>query len=500
MMTAKNRRRILAFPFFYLALQACAQSQPSMATREQALKSLVHLSAQGCPDGDRSGSGFAIEKPNTIVTAHHVVGGCSKINVRYEGAAGGTPSKQAKVTRVLPKGDIAMLEVIDPPPVPVLAIAPPPPNHANTYAGLGYQNGQISGGDVMVTFSSGRPELASILTPQIIIELSKLNSPIDTSQSVLRFNVALQPGMSGGPIIDMNGAVIGIVAGGLKAGAAPASWGWPATLINALKTSTASISQPVRTGVAYYSLSELQQVNSAYNSREQIKCGNLRLTFRGTQPLQNLLPGADDAARVRHIMNISTMSDSELRTLKFDIWVEKRSGATAVIPAGYEITNESGVCLIATEDDQFKQMIWGGPATTPQEVQQISAQFENLVMAPRVPTYGFQYDPQLTTLSPNGMPGPNFRENGLVFNRKGGMSPKVPFYGPQTPILHSFETLIARSGTFLGVGTINEEVTRDLSRCLLVGMGDRTCAGTRQHVRDWTHFILATQLSTFPVN
>lgn len=480
--------------------QSWAQSQPSLAAREKALRSLVHISASGCPDGDRSGSGFVLENPGTVITAHHVVGGCNQISVRYEGAPAGTPQRTAQVSRVLPKGDLAMLAVAAPPTVPVLALAPPPPNRANSYAGLGYQNGQISGGDILVTFSTGSSQLAAILTPQLIVELNRLDSPIDTGQAVLRFNSALQPGMSGGPIIDADGGVIGIVAGGLKAGAAPASWGWPAASIVTLKTSTAAIDQTIRNGRAYYSLRELRQVTSVQNTRDKISCGNLTMSYYGTQQFKDLFPSADDQMRVRHIMSISTMSVAELESLSFDIWVHKYSGATAVVPAGYAMSVDNGICRVATLDQQFQQLIWGGGATTQLEVQQISTQFENLVMVPRVPSFGFQFDPQLTTFLPTGMPGPNYRDNGLVFNRKGFMSPKMPYQGPATPILHSFETLIARSGTFLGVSTINDEVSSDLPRCLQIGMQNPSCANTRLHVRNWTHFILATQLSTFPAN
>lgn len=482
-------------------LPAYPKGEPSWTTRMQVLRSLVRISADGCPGGARSGSGFALETAGTIITAHHVVGGCSNILVYYEDAPVGSPPRLGKVTRVLPKGDLAMLAVANAPAVPVLRLAPPPPDPANTFAGAGYQNGQLSAGDLLVHFSTGSARLEAILTPLLLIELTQLNSPIDTGQMVLRFNMALQPGMSGGPIIDVNGAVIGVVAGGLKAGAAPASWGWPATLIPSLKLSTAAINLPIRTGRVYYSSDELARIDNGPNQGRQIRCGRLDMAFRGQKSFQSLLPGTDDYRRVQHIMNISTMSPSELGALSFDLWVHAPSGATAVVPAGYRMLSDNGVCRVATANNEFRQLLWGGVAANPDQVQLVSSEFEMTVVAPLLPSFGFQFDPQLTTLSPmTGQPGPNFRDNGLVFNRKGIMSPKIPFQGPGTPILHSFETLIARSGTFLGVLTINDEVTQDLQRCLQLGMLHPSCNATRDHVRVWTHFVLATQLSTFPAN
>lgn len=480
---------------------AYTQNQPSWATRTQVLRSLVRISADGCPGAARSGSGFALEASGTIITAHHVVGGCSDIRVHYEGAPVGSAPKPARVTRVLPKGDLAMLTVTNAPTVPVLRLAPPPPDPDNTFAGAGYQNGQLSGGDLLVKFSTGSARLDAILTPQLLIELIQLASPIDTSQTVLRFNMALQPGMSGGPIVDVNGAVIGVVAGGLKAGAAPASWGWPATLIGRLKQSPTAIELPIQTGQAYYSSEELAPVDAGLNEVRHIRCGTLEMAFRGRKSFQNLLPGTDDYLRVQHIMNISTMSPAELGALNFELWVHEPSGATAVVPAGYPLQANNGVCRAATPNNEFRQVLWGAEAVNPDQVQLMSSQFETVVVAPLLPSFGFQFDAQLTTLSPTtGQPGPNFRDNGLVFNRKGIISPKIPFQGPGTPILHSFETLIARSGAFLGVVTINSEVTRDLQRCLQLGMLHPSCRATREHVRVWTHFVLATQLSTFPAN
>lgn len=494
-------RLLFAAMLLYQHLPAYPQNQPSWATRTQVLRSLVRIDADGCPGSARSGSGFALETAGTIITAHHVVGGCGDIRVHYEGAPAGSPPKTARVTRVLPKGDLAMLTVADAPAVPVLRLAPPPPDQANTFAGAGYQNGQLSGGDLLVNFSAGSARLEAILTPQLLIELTKLASPIDTKQTVLRFNVALQPGMSGGPIVDANGAVIGVVAGGLKAGAAPASWGWPATLIDSLKRSTDRIDLPIQTGRAYYSLEELTPTNTGPNQGRKIRCGTLELAFRGRKSFQSLLPGTDDYLRVQHIMNISTMSPAELGALNFELWVHAPSGATAVVPAGYQLQADNGVCRVATANGEFRQILWGGNAVNPHQVQLLSTQFEMLVLAPLLPAFGYQFDPQLTTIAPGtGLPGPNFRDNGLVFNRKGIMSPKIPFQGPGTPILHSFETLIARSGAFLGVVTINNEVSPDLPRCLQLGMQHPSCRAAHEHVRVWTHFVLATQLSTFPAN
>lgn len=476
---------------------ALAQDAPAFATRQAVLKSLVYVRAAQCADGtQRAGSGFTFETPATIVTAHHVVGGCATIDVTYEGVDAGAPrSRRAAIRNVLATGDLALLSVDGAPAVPVLKLAAPPPDRGKMYAGFGYQNGQPTAGDVPVAFSTGSEYLRDILPSEARRELQQTGSAIDLDRRVLRFNVALQPGMSGGPIIDLRGEVIGIVAGGLKAGAAPASWGWPSELVRALLTSNEAPQQQVRLARAYYSLSEMDVEAAALRDRREVRCGSLTFTYRGTRTFADVAAGADDQPRLQYIMSISTRPRSEIDALKFDVWVHAPSGATAVTPSGYQLEAGDGACIVRSNRGPFKQAIWGAKATNPMEIAQVSSQFEITVMAALAPyAYGFMPDPSLTTM------GPQFRDNGMVFNRKGFTQPKTLWVpgAPAPHLAHTFETLIAKSGSFLGVGTLNDDMPANAMWCLQQGDGAPGCENTTAHIREWTHFILATQLSTYP--
>jgi S1-C subfamily serine protease len=474
-----------------------AQEGPSFATREAALKSLVYVRANDCPDNaPRAGSGFAFENPGQIVTAHHVVGGCRTVNISYEGVSPAGPRlHRAEVARVLPWGDLALLTVAAPPSVPVLKLAPQRPDRSRVYYGAGYQNGQPTAGDKEVTFTPGSSSLTDILPEEAKNELRRNRSAIDVSREVLRFNVALQPGMSGGPIIDATGSVVGIVAGGLKAGAAPASWGWPSGWVADLLASTDARNQTVTVAGVYYTLAEMNAEAAAIRSGREITCGSLEFSYRGSRRFADVARGADDQARLQHIMAISTRPREEIDAFNFEIWVHAQSGATAVTPAGYTIGREGDVCAIASRSGPFRQVIWAAAATDQFQIMQVSLQFERAVMLPRAPyQFGFNPDPALTT------PGPQFRPNGMVFNRKGFTQPKAPWMpgGPAPPLAHTFETLIAKSGSFLGVGTMNDELPPMLQFCVQIGFRAPECGALIPYVREWTHFILATQLSTYP--
>jgi hypothetical protein len=505
-MTLKIIQLSFACLAYLVSFASFAQDGPTFAVRSAALRSLVHINAKDCPaDPNRSGSGFTLDSPGTIVTAHHVVGGCKKITVRYEGVVPGTPSIfSADLVRVLPDGDLALLTVAGAPVVPVLQLALTPVDKNDEFAGFGYQNGQFSASDVSVTFGSGGEKLNEVLTESLLKELTTLNSPIDRQRKILRFRDALQPGMSGGPIIDKSGRVIGIVAGGLKAGAAPASWGWPSQWISSLKISSAPVSIPILTAGAYYSTSDLDKIAVVMGDDKKLQCGALTMRFIGARMFSDLAVGADDGPRLQHIMQISGMSLAQLNSLSFEVWQHIQSGATALLPAGISLQAAGGICKASSADGELTQLIWGANAMTQYDVQQMSVQFEGNVIMPRLPQLTmWQFDPQLTTLIPNGyqwVPGPQHRANGLVFSRKGLIYPKDLTRVPNSPNLHVFETLIARSGTFLGVGTINEEVDPQIAFCFATGFNGSNCSVARERLNRWTHFILATQLSTYPAN
>src|SRR5262249_28351484 len=156
--------------------------------------------------------------------------------------------------------------------------------------------------------------------------------------------------------------------------------------------------------------------------------------------------------------------------LRFDIWTNPASGATALLPANYPITYESGVCIVRS--GQFQQVVWGKKLQA-EELQATAVNFENQVMVPRLPTtYSWQFDTVLTkfALDGSGQPilaiGPQTetRSDGLIFARKGFIHFKSP-YGLMGPRANPFETLASRTGTFMGIGTINDEVPPQMNAC-----------------------------------
>jgi hypothetical protein len=128
-------------------------------------------------------------------------------------------------------------------------------------------------------------------------------------------------------------------------------------------------------------------------------------------------------------------------------------------------------------------------------------------MFPHIPyTFGWQWDVVLTKFFLDGFGQPNLamgpiaqtRNDGLVFTRKGFIHPKTQF-GLEGPPANSFETLAARNGSFMSVGTINDDVPPQISQCQISQWPRPACDQAYTHFKEWAHFILSTQLSTYPV-
>jgi len=174
------------------------QSAPaqSAVAYQQILPSLVEIETErASSDGDDAsglGAGVIINANGSIMTALHVVDGATSIRVSF---VDGTRAS-ATVVSTDPKNDIAVLQPEQNPETIVPAV-------------LG-GGGQV--GDT--TFAVGHPlGFAGTLSSGVI---SGLNRSVTVKggkklTGLIQFDAAVNPGNSGGPLLDRNGQVIGIV-------------------------------------------------------------------------------------------------------------------------------------------------------------------------------------------------------------------------------------------------------------------------------------------------
>lgn len=143
------------------------------------------------------GSGVVVDFSGDILTSLHVVDGATDIQVTF---ADGTQS-QAVVVFAMPEKDIAILQALDPP----LELYP---------AILGNPNALDVGDEAFVV---GNPfGLYASMSSGVI---SGFNRTFDVPESnrqlqgLIQIDAAVNPGNSGGPLLNRDGHVVGIVTG-----------------------------------------------------------------------------------------------------------------------------------------------------------------------------------------------------------------------------------------------------------------------------------------------
>jgi S1-C subfamily serine protease len=173
-----------------------AEDRPavSVAVYQTILPSLVYIATGGGDDEDSGvGTGVIVNADGSILTAHHVVADATAIEVVF---ADGTRSA-ADVVEADPDSDTAVLVTEDLPEAVVPAILAGPPRVGDA------------------TFAVGNPlGLVASLSAGVVSGLDR-SVPLQGTDVVLdgliQFDAAVNPGNSGGPLLNTAGQVIGVV-------------------------------------------------------------------------------------------------------------------------------------------------------------------------------------------------------------------------------------------------------------------------------------------------
>jgi S1-C subfamily serine protease len=151
----------------------------------------------GAEDEHSLGSGVIIDANADILTSLHVVTGTTDIQVTF---ADGTQSS-AQVIASQPENDIAVLQADQLPALIVPAV-------------LGNPNAMRVGDEA---FAVGNPfGLYSSMSAGVISGFGRSFKPVDSNlvlRGLIQIDAAVNPGNSGGPLLNRYGQVIGIVTG-----------------------------------------------------------------------------------------------------------------------------------------------------------------------------------------------------------------------------------------------------------------------------------------------
>jgi S1-C subfamily serine protease len=147
-----------------------------------------------CPSEDSSeqasatrfGSGFFVSKQGYILTNNHVVEGCKKLTISDE--------KTLTMVDRRPLVDLALLKVdATPPNVAIFRSGPPP-----------------KAGDTVFAFGFPLPDILSSegnISTGILSAIAGVNNNVQ----LVQISAPVQPGNSGGPLLDSDGHIIGVV-------------------------------------------------------------------------------------------------------------------------------------------------------------------------------------------------------------------------------------------------------------------------------------------------
>jgi putative serine protease PepD len=169
-------------------------NSPISAVYERAKASTVEVSTSAATGG-ATGSGFVIDKEGHIVTNQHVVGGADSVTVEFSDGS----EVSADIVGTDPSTDIAVLDVDRSPSLlKPLGFAP---------------EGSLQVGNEVIAIGSPFG-LQGTLTRGVISALGReIESPNGfTIENAVQTDAALNHGNSGGPVLDLQGRVVGVAA------------------------------------------------------------------------------------------------------------------------------------------------------------------------------------------------------------------------------------------------------------------------------------------------
>lgn len=166
------------------------------AALELAASSGSQVDGRGEPPSSVvEGTGFVVHPDGIVVTSRHLVQGAAMLDVVVKGSR----KRAAVVIGEDPLTDIAVLRIASPP-------------DELTHLELGTSE-SLRQGDWVVTISNPRGYTQSV-TPGLVSYIGRHLSRHDmrVTGDFIQFSAPVNPGSSGGPLVDMRGHVVGVVA------------------------------------------------------------------------------------------------------------------------------------------------------------------------------------------------------------------------------------------------------------------------------------------------
>ena len=445
---------------------------------EQVSKAIVKVETE-----QASASGFLWRDKSHVVTALHVVDRCKNITVTYLDNAGTVvDSSSASVEKILTDSDLVLLKLKKPSQHAPLAVSPENVAPDQTFHAFGFPLNVRVASTTKVEVRFGGNKLKSILPPKVRASIKNYPS-LDTE--ILNLEGNLVPGLSGAPIIDEKGMVVGIADGGLENGAVGICWAIPSAHLQNLEASK------VKSLPNFDRVRELFAADLQADVGQTVKVGNLNLTKIRSRTFKQLAETADDKLGLIQLATIFQMFGPS--NFKYDIYQELESGATIVVPEHADIIYGNGVYTINFDNQRMEMKFWISPVASPIDQQEVSVKFENELSNGE--SQLLAVDPQWSYMVPVNFNNITVRRKALYKNRFEDMIVK--------PEKYFFEAFATNGTVLISIAAINNNNSYEINQKEQMCIFDNALAGCHALLNDrslWAKMVLAVQLTSFPMS
>ncbi|WP_394787471.1 serine protease [Rhodoferax sp.] len=433
--------------------------------------------------GNNAASGFIWSDSAHAVTSLHVVDGQQRIVAHYVGSDGKIiASTNAMVEKVLKDSDLVLLRLQAPQNRKPLVLNLATPALKQSFDALGFPLNIAGYSSTEVKVRFGGNQLSTILPPKVLRELVDYPS---TSIEIINLEGNLVPGLSGAPIVDAEGRVIGIVDGGLENGAIGISWGIPASHLQQLAQSNVS-KLPGATRNAALFAADLQADVAPTQS-----LGSFGLTKLRSRTYQQLAATADDQLGLAQLTQFFQMFNPN--AFRYDIYQDLVSGATVAVPEGAQITQQGNFIVVRSGDPRMSMKIQLKSVSGPNEAIAQARVFEQQLLEPGNGVAVLP-DPAWTYVQA-------MQRFGITTIRK-AWNRAVVRNGMLQPEKYYFETLATNGKSQLGVAAVNNDssyATNQMEAACMQGLADGRCAALVRSRETWARMVLGVQFSSFPM-
>lgn len=467
-----------------LFLSLDAGAEPIGAVLQRVCQSIVkietaHTSASGFIWNDSS---HVVTTLHVVDTKLHVVDTNSRIIANYVNANGEiVASSLADVEKVLKESDLVLLRLRNPQNRAPLSINFSSPTVKQSLDALGFPLNINSCGSTEVKVRHGGNQLRSILPPKV---LRRIRDYPSTTIQILNLEGNLVPGLSGAPIVDNVGKVVGIVDGGLENGAIGICWGIPANHLRQLAQSIVT-RLPHASGIPELFAADL---NADVGQTHVV--GKIRLVKLRSRSFQQLAATADDQLGLTQLATF--FSQYNPNSFRYDIYQDMESGATIVVPEDAEISDHGDFTVASMNDARMEIKFQIKQTRNQFDAQNQSVVFEQQLVEPD--NYSLAYpDPAWSYLLPVTRFGVMINRKGIYRNVYNGVAWQTDKY--------YFETLATNGKTLLAVAAVNNDNTPQMLQAeMLCGQGYNypQCPRIMRSRQIWAQMVLGVQLASFP--